>query len=210
MGFFRPSGGLKYHVRAMLHQHEWHSFKRDLGHWLDSFARSSTSLILIAPSGGYTIPNDWLKKFSQIYAYDFDPLAPLFFRWQHRGLNLKFSVQDVFGENGQLSLNPLTQILEAHKDSAVLFSNVIGQLLLEYPIPDEDWLKFLLMLRQRLEGRTWASYHDSFTKEHGEIFDHLTASGAFNEWTKGLDQQELKWNLTPKSLHTIMAVQTSS
>src|SRR4051794_9109699 len=93
---FRPSGGALYHWRAFRRRHAWRDFNREIEDWLNAWDCPREHLILIGPSGGYTLPTAWLKSFSNISAYDLDPLAPLFFRLRHRGVKVEFRRQDIF------------------------------------------------------------------------------------------------------------------
>lgn len=198
----RPSGGALYHWRAYRNRHAWRGFTEALAAWLDEWKCPREELILIGPSGGYTLPTAWLKTFSQITAYDLDPLAPLFFRRRHRGVKARFHRQDMFWESSSLSLAPLREELAHRPQAAVLFSNILGQLLVEGNASESDWLAFLRDLRRTLAGRAWASYHDTFTHESGEIIDHLLAG----DWKQGLETREFRWPLTQRSLHIIEAV----
>lgn len=199
LGVFRPSGGLLYHWRAHRYRHLWRPFVNGLEGWLKSWPQNSRELILIGPSGGYTLSSAWLQDFKKIYAYDVDPLAPHMFKRQHPQVDVEFKNQDMFWSKKQLSWQPLTQTLAARPQAAVLFSNVLGQVLLEGKATEEEWLKHLSQLRSHLEGRAWASYHDAWTFEGKYKIDHLTTGS----WSEGLEPHILEWQLTPRSLHQI-------
>jgi hypothetical protein len=196
---FRPSGGVLYHWRAWRSRARWSGFTRELEDWLASWPVSAGELILIGPSGGYTLPGAWLRRFETIHAYDIDPLAAPLFRRRHPGVNVHFHRADLFWREGRLSHVPLKAALGNHPRAAVLLSNVLGQLLLEGRAEEGEWREFLRRLRHELEGRNWASYHDTFTHERGEIIDHLMDG----DWKKGLAAREFRWPLTPRSLHVI-------
>lgn len=117
-------------------------------------------------------------------------------------MNITFIKQNLFWQEGHLSLVPLREVLTRHPRAAVLFSNVIGQVLLEGQATDFEWAVYLRGLRSLLRDRRWASYHDRFTHEGGEIIDHLTGG----DWTEGLEIRSLRWQLTPKSVHEIDAL----
>ena len=67
---------------------------------------------------------------------------------------------------------------------------------------ESDWTDYLRALRARLSGRTWASYHDRFTREGDQVIDHLTGG----DWVRGLVTREFDWDLTARSRHRIAAV----
>lgn len=202
LGLIRPSGGLLYHWRARRHTRLWEPFRREIEQWLSSWNIPKKELVLVGPSAGYTLPRGWLEGFAQITAYDQDPLAPFFFKRQHPQANVTFKQQNLFWRNAKLSLIPLKEVLERHPGSPILFSNVLGQVLLEGPAEDFEWGVFLLGMRSLLKERRWASYHDRLTHEHGEIIDHMTGGA----WTEELETRSFRWQLTPKSLHEIEGV----
>lgn len=207
---FRPSGGVLYHWRAWRRRAHWQPFVNDLEKWLTQWnaahltksVQKNSELILIGPSAGYTLPHPWLKRFSKITAYDLDPLAPLLFRRVHPGVTVMFKRKDAFWKDGRLSIEPLQKLLTAHPHAAILFSNVLGQLLLEGTADETQWLKFLGTLREALNGRAWASYHDLYTHEDGEVIDHLLSG----DWKQGLPTSEFRWPLTARSLHILEGV----
>src|SRR5687768_394255 len=128
MSLFRPSGGVLYHWRAFRHQWRWESFRQELRKWLGEWPNEARELILIGPSGGYTLNTEWLKKFERVYAFDLDPLAPLIFRRRHPGVNVTFERRDLLWEDAEFSTAGLEAALKRHPRAAVLFSNVLGQL----------------------------------------------------------------------------------
>lgn len=202
---FRPSGGLLYHYRAWRHLRTWAPFKAEVAAWLEAWPCPRTELIVIGASGGYTLPTPWLRTFGRVRALDLDPFAPLFFRRVHPGVRVRFERRDVFWQDARLSLAPLSELVaRAPVDAVFLFSNVLGQILLENHASEREWLQFLKALRQPLAGRYWASYHDVYSEENGVRIDHLL-DGA---WTAGLEQTRFEWRLTPSRRHTIAGVRS--
>jgi len=229
----RPSGGALYHLRALTRQALWRDFSRQIAEWLDQWQTPTEELILIGPSGGYTLPTPWLRSFKKITAYDIDPLAPWFFHRQHRLPNVKFIKQDLFWQKNKLSLAHLSEIRSRNPHASVLFCNVLGQIPLEGEVNEAGWQSYLNHLRGLLEGWRWASYHDLFTvdhlphREHGsvaalyktkpdiseavepshgsttEVTDHLM----LGPWTAGLTKTVFPWSLSNTSLHLIEGVQ---
>lgn len=201
--WFRPSGGILYHWRAWRSKSNWKDFRLGIERWLNEWNPSSKELLLIGPSGGYTIPSTWLKKFTSIKAFDQDPLAPYFFRKNHPQVPVSFTRKNLFWKDGKLDFKILALILRDHPESAVLFCNVLGQVLLEGKATELEWSDYLKNLRTLLKEREWASYHDLYTHENGQIIDHLMQG----EWSQSIPARRLQWQLTPNSLHIVEALQ---
>ena len=116
---------------------------------------------------------------------------------------IHFHRQNVFWSNdGRLDLSLMSDVLKAHPRAAILFSNVLGQVLLEGEATESEWLTYLKSLRARLSGRTWASYHDVLSQDKDGATDHLMRG----DWTEDLRIEALTWRLTPDRTHTIEAV----
>lgn len=202
LGLIRPSGGLLYHWRARRQSGRWDPFRKELAEWLAGWNIPKQELILIGPSAGYTLPTGWLTGFSKITAYDLDPLAPWLFSRNHPGAHVQFKKINLFWQGGCLSLLPLRELITRHPRSPILFTNVLGQVLLEGRASDFEWSVFLRGLRALLNNHRWASYHDRLTHEGGETIDHLTGG----DWIADLEVRPLRWQLTRKALHEIDAV----
>lgn len=198
----RPSGGLYYHLRAWRHGRLWQPFRDRLAEWLNAWNCPREELILLGPSAGYSLPDFWLKTFKRIEAFDLDPLAGPLFRRQHPNVSVHFHRVNLFWQDGKLSTQPLKELLAAHPRAAVLFCNVLGQVLLEGRASEDEWTAFLRRLREVLNSQSWASYHDVLTVEGSSAIDHLLEG----EWVQDLDKTVLNWQLTPASHHTVAAV----
>lgn len=206
LGLFRPSGGLRYHLRSRRYAGLWGPFQSEIAKWLNDWEPDYSHLLLLGPSAAYTLPTAWLKKFTRIDAYDLDPLAPWIFRFNHPGVSVQFHRKNLFWQDGVLSTGALTEILREHPKASILFSNILGQVLLEGHASEREWSDFLLRLRHRLQYRSWASYHDLFTHEDGAVIDHLMRG----EWSQGLESRQFVWQLTPDSRHIIEGVSQKS
>ncbi|MGZ3724055.1 MAG: hypothetical protein ACXVA9_14025 [Bdellovibrionales bacterium] len=227
---FRPSGGVLYHLRALRSRTRWRTFTDDLEKWLFNWRKPGGTLLLVGPSGGYTLSTKWLRGFDEIHAFDIDPLAAWFFGMRHPGVHAHFHRQDLFWRDGRLSTLAVESALQAHPKASVLFCNVLGQLPLENRIPDGDMERYLKQLRASLQGSTWASYHDLYTVEPLPAANHEKVERAFRvgaditagvagvprleivdhtlagDWGKGLQSERLSWPLTSRSLHLIEAL----
>ena len=109
--FFRASGGVLYHWRALRSARRWAPFRDAVATWLNAWAPVQTELVLIGPSAGHTLPTAWLKRFEHIHAYDLDPLAPPLFRLRHRGARVCFHRRDVFWRDGVLCSEVIDDVL---------------------------------------------------------------------------------------------------
>lgn len=147
---FHASGGLIYHFRALRHARRlWRPYRAAVAGWLADWRPDTGHLLLLGPSGGYTLPRDFLGRFARVTAVEPDPLARLILARRFAGLNLDWETP------GADLLDPVRR----HPGAAILFCNLLGQ----------DWrgtggesarTARLARLRADLAGRSWASYHD--------------------------------------------------
>jgi hypothetical protein len=176
--WFNPTGGFGYHVRALLYgRRQWSPFRQEIARWLRAWAPPERELLLVGPSGGYSLDPAFLGAFSRIIAVDIDPLAALVFRLRfgrllrERGVALAWDSRDHLSPGPQgFSLQPLCSLVAAHPEAAVLFCNLLGQLPLlgDDRLPDQSdddppegsYERWLLGLPAALAGRSWATYHD--------------------------------------------------
>lgn len=198
----RPSGGLYYHLRAWRHRHLWRPFRSQITDWLSSWSCPREELILLGPSAGYSLPDDWLKSFRKIEAFDLDPLSGPLFRRLHPDLPVKFHRVNLFWQDGRLSTAPLQNLLIEHPRATILFCNILGQVLLEGRASEEEWTAFLRRLREILHPHHWASYHDVHTLEGHTQIDHMTNG----DWCSGLSTQKFEWQMSPTSRHILAGV----
>ena len=157
--WFSSSGGVVYHLRALISFNslwkshriavntflkEWQAFK------LDSHSENFNKIILIGPSGGYSLSKTWLSQFKTLIAFEPDPLARFIFE-KRMGLKpiwikTPFDLED---ENSFVTKEEL-------KTPAV-FCNVLGQLNFKNEsLALENLIRFL-------EPRPFASYHDAWS-----------------------------------------------
>ena len=70
------SGGIPYHLKALRFKNShWGSHEDGVRRFLDSWNPKSRHLLLIGPSGGYSLPRGWLDRFETVSAFDPDLLA---------------------------------------------------------------------------------------------------------------------------------------
>ena len=169
---FHTSGGLSYHLTARRHLPTWQAYHKRLAQWLKEWTPPSERLILFAPSGGYSLPPEFLQRFSHITAVDPDPLARLVFSWRHRQqlrrLRWNFDSSLLVDLRRPLLSTRSEKFWEKNSQAAVLFCNVLGQLPWieknhddHMHIESDLWRNF----RWNLRSQPWASYHDVISLE---------------------------------------------
>jgi len=222
-----PSGGLEWHLRALRRRHRlWAGFCDELGRWLATWRPAARDLLLLGPSAGWCLPDDFLTRFRRIDAVDLDPLASLLFRALHgralaaAGASLGFERAD--------ALDELERLLARHPDHAVLFANLLGQRRFHRTDADATEAE-LAALGARLAGRAWASFHERLSgrvrdlKGAPEAFACRVALmpaalarrvGASGEWLDhltthvlpdGVERRIMPWRLRPGRLHWVEA-----
>lgn len=158
------SGGVSYHLRAINQRYStWAPFFQIVRKWLVSDWRpTNTRLVIFGSSAGWSLPLEFLSQFNSIVIVEPDPLARMIFTFRFRHLKkLEF-----------LAVNNLLpwfdkeecfeKFIEAERNSAFLFSNLLGQIAFHLDFQDtnssreESNRRFL----KQMKDQTWASYHD--------------------------------------------------
>lgn len=197
--FFSKSGGLIYHARGLKNQNNlWRPFKSSLRAELETWVQLTNqkdSLILLGPSGGYSLDADFLSGFREVWLIDIDPLAPLFFRMNFPKATLRFSQMDIFDKD---NLNALTA---THPNAMWLWCNLLGQLGLTRS--EADTKACFRKVNSAMAGKNWFSYHDVFSYRLDspgdfELSDHLT-QGELNLLNKSIHF----WRLKKNQIHLI-------
>ncbi len=168
-----PSGGLRYHARALRHRAAWTPFRARLARFLvDDWAPPpDRPLLLVGCSAGWCLPLDVVAALgaSGVVACDVDPLALWLLSRRLRPLlppstQLRTHTGDGLGvdagRHGRRTPGAaLAALLAEHPDASVLFCNVWGQVIFDVPDPiaRARWKDALPRL---LHGRTWASFFD--------------------------------------------------
>lgn len=153
---FHYSGGVVYHWRAFWNQKKiWSPHLKQTLAFLEEWNPKSSDLYLIGPSGGYSLPTPWLKKFKSITAYEPDFIARIIFELR-TGIKPQW-IKEPFRfnslEKNEIFFTP---------DSAILFCNLLGQMDFNQ---DSGMLaqNELIKLSQTHE---LASYHDVLSGDH--------------------------------------------
>ncbi|HKP63497.1 MAG TPA: hypothetical protein VJV78_42470 [Polyangiales bacterium] len=162
---WNPAGGLRYHLRARRHRSQlWAAFRSDLESWFADWRPPARRLAVVGPSGGYCLPLGLLARFERLVFFEPDPIARMVLSRRLRGLpgspSLTWVTDDVW-------IQPLLRggappVVSLARDTAILFSNFMGQLM--FLVPDARWGEFCAAFKERvwpsLERVPWASFHD--------------------------------------------------
>lgn len=169
---FNPAGGVIYHYLALKYARSlWKPFVSQIHEWLDTCPFHGKRLVLIGPSGGYSLSPSFLSRFERIVLIDPDFLAHRIFKLRFRqvlkGKVLKGDTNDYFGPRQGGFFNPrfLEPFFERYAGDAMLFCNFLGQVALlnsnKTGSQDsfQEWKKeFLRLLKEN--KNPWASFHD--------------------------------------------------
>jgi hypothetical protein len=219
----RPSGGLRWHLRAWRHRRIHDPFRHDIGKFLQSWDHGAQELLVVGPSAGWFLPQSFLLRFSRLVLIDLDTSAPFFFRLRHGRALQKGGVDIDWIQEDFVECLP--RLLSMSRDPAVLFCNVLGQLALERTDAEARLAELPAMLTEH----RWASFHDRFSARvtveappgeqaftshipmDGEMLQKLGYSG---EWCDhgtggilpvGAVKCYLPWRIEPRRLHWIEA-----
>ena len=161
----RSSGGIIYHLRALLHGKKsdslWASHRDQVKAFLSLWNPPEKNLLVVGTSGGYSIPKEFLERFTTITAVEPDSFARVIFE-RRFGMKPKWVTQEIDFRN----LDSLKALVAP--DTAVLFTNLLGQL--SFPRAVETKRK----LKEVLSQSSWASYHDALSGEHLEFDTELS------------------------------------
>lgn len=230
------TGGLSYHLLAMRYRRTlWQPFISHVESWLEEWKPNSRNLIVFGPSGGWTLPKDFISRFDRVIAIEPDPIARqiLTSRFAQASKIDAISRHDLlpWSSRNLEDIEPLKDFLSEHSDAAILFSNVLGQMPLTLP-PRARHAHQLCSkkLMTALEGRVWASYHDIVSsdggslrlkKDHASRIENIQAFAEENLTIEGelIDHESLwlsesretklaTWQIRPKRTHVIGFVQS--
>jgi hypothetical protein len=162
---FNPAGGVGYHLRARRHARRlWEPFRFSLGEWLLSWTPPEPTLVLVGPSAGYNLQPFLFERFERVLVLEPDPIARFLFARRLERAPLERRPTLEFIKDDHLVRHPerLAARLERAGPAALLFSNVLGQvmLLLDEEEPGPELAAVEQAVRAALVGRSWASFHD--------------------------------------------------
>ena len=179
------TGGLNWHVHAFQSQKRWQPTVAHIEHFLVRCQPHHTHLLLMGCSAGWMMPTAWLTQFTQIDAYDIDPLAQRLFNWRH-GRALRNS-QTHINHHRQDAMAHLPELLAKHPQASIWFDNMLGQH--RYRIRDEVQVEQdLRALKTTLAGRDWGSVHD------------LLSGPTLATRAQNLRLQDIRHNIYPRDM----------
>lgn len=166
-----PAGGLRYHLRAWRHGARlWQPFRWALGEWLLGWEPPERTLVLIGPSAGYCLQPFLFERFEHVVCLEPDPVARFLFarRLLRAPLERRPTLELVAEDHLLREPERLLRLLERLGESAVLFSNVLGQLRVLLEVTDleaPELVRVHAVVRQSIAGRSWVSFHDRVSGE---------------------------------------------
>jgi hypothetical protein len=212
LNFFNSTGGVRYHLRALIHRKKWEPFCDFVEAWLLDWKKSPkmtsvSTLVLIGPNAGYTLSPSFISLFSNVIVVEPDPLAFALFeaRFQARA---RWVHQDYFDlKSKDPNAEKLKNLFAAYPNSAFLFCNVLGQLPVllrdKKNVNVEAYMKKLgQVLAESAVRHNMASYHDRYSrnlKNADEMIDHMTG----DLFLFASDKKEFPWRLSKKIEHQI-------
>lgn len=181
LGAFNPAGGLAYHALARRHAKAlWQPFRCALGEWLLRWTPPETSLLLVGPSAGYNLQPSLFERFERLVVLEPDPVARFLFERRLRRAPLERQPRLEFIADDHLVQHPerLVPLLERLDQPALLFGNVLGQImvLLDEPEPGPGLAAVQRAVRAAIAGRSFASIHDRLSGSLRPSFDGLRDS----------------------------------
>ncbi|MES2856276.1 MAG: hypothetical protein V4692_10460, partial [Bdellovibrionota bacterium] len=146
-------------------------FRERVRAWLFEWNPPEKRLLLFGPSGGYSLPVEFLQRFERIDIIEPDPFARLIFKRRFPALAKKlhfareFTTLPWWHSDSEIPERAFTEFLERgeaeYGPAAVLFSNFLGQLpLLRLNYEDTASRNGFLTA---LSKKSWASFHDLFS-----------------------------------------------
>lgn len=232
---WNPAGGVLYHLRARRYRNaRWEGFRSQLASFFDRWHPDAHTLVIVGPSGGYCLPLSIVARFDHLLCFEPDPIARFVLSRRLQSLpgtrSITWVTRDAWIEPILNGRPP--PIGAAAGDTAILFSNFVGQLMFLVDEARFDDLRngWRSLVWPLLERAPWASFHDrlsgpiapaldptkrygarlddarllDFYQSHetGELLDH--ASGEL--LPAGAQYGYLDWPLMPRQHHLIEAV----
>ncbi len=186
MHTFNRAGGIGYHLVALKYQRtRWIDFRKNLTLWLKEWSPKSDQLLWIGSSAGYTVPKELLLRFKSIQVIEPDPLARWILKYRYPDLPLVFLTEK------KIETDPkrVHELFSSSPGSAILFSNVLGQLGTLFPgwIESPQFQDWKNAITQELKDREFLSYHDRLS---GKLIPKLPTR-ELNNFPRALSNQEL-------------------
>lgn len=182
--WLNEAGGLRYHLRGVRYaENLWQSFRLALAEWLYAWEPPEKKLVVVGASGGWCVQPFFYERFTDVLCLEPDPLAHFFFRRRLARAPLEARPRLRFERRDHLLAEPtaLARLLDAEGDTAVLFTNIVGQLrvLLDaYDTEDARLSAVRAGVHAAIAGRSWASFHDRVSGALEPTLDGVVRSEA--------------------------------
>lgn len=179
---WNSAGGVKYHLRARRYRMQlWAAFRSELDAWFERWQPAARCLTIVGPSGGYCLPLGLVSRFEQIVCYEPDPIARFVLARRLRTLpgtrRVSWVTRDAWVAPLLRGGGP--EIDSLAPDTALLFSNFVGQLM--FLVPDVHWPEYQVSWRKHvwplLERVPWASFHDRLSGPIAPTIDRADCRG---------------------------------
>jgi hypothetical protein len=164
--WLNPAGGLRYHLRGFRYAETlWQPFRWHLGEWLYGWEPPEKKLIVVGSSGGWCVQPFFFERFAEVTCLEPDPIAHRIFRRRLDKAPLDSRPRLRFEAEDHLLADPskLLRLLEAEPQSAVLFTNIVGQLRVLLGAENGDEPGFVRVreaVQSVIPSRSFASFHD--------------------------------------------------
>jgi hypothetical protein len=157
---------LRYHLRGFRYAETlWQPFRWHLGEWLYGWQPPEKQLIVVGSSAGWCVQPFFFERFAEVTCLEPDPIAHRLFRRRLDKAPLENRPRLRFEADDHLLADPskLQRLLAAEPGSALLFTNIVGQLrvLLEAESGEQPgFVRVREAVASVLPSRSYASFHD--------------------------------------------------
>lgn len=164
--WLNEAGGLRYHWRGFRYADNlWSPFRFALAEWLYAWEPPEKKLVVVGASGGWCVQPFFFERFTDVLCLEPDPVAHFVFRRRLASAPLEARPKLRFEARDHVLADPtaLVRLLDAEGDTAVLFTNILGQLrvLLGADALDDARLTAVRdAVHAATRSRSWASFHD--------------------------------------------------
>lgn len=169
VSWLNEAGGLRYHLRGYRYaESSWQPFRFALAEWLYAWKPPEKRLLVVGSSGGWCVQPFFFERFTHVTCLEPDPLAHWVFRRRLARAPLEARPTLRFVREDHLLADPsrLVRLLQSEDeagDTAVLFTNILGQLraLIGCETHEDGGLATIrAAVAEAQRGRSWASFHD--------------------------------------------------
>jgi hypothetical protein len=172
-GLVNEAGGLNYHFLAWRFRKTlWRGFHHQVHATLAAWAPQEQELVIVGPSAGWNLPEDFLARFERVIAIEPDPLARWLLRRRFPRVRWQMDATDYFTPHGALLWSDnLSRLFARYPTQAILFSEFLGQLFGLYTdalaevqegqvVESAAFVQWKVGLRAHLATRSYCTIHD--------------------------------------------------